>query len=80
MQHRRINGRKNGHGTDRPHLVLTEGWEIPTNKDVLLMIDAICENEEEIYPTQLGLSGCGMFLEEVNAVLNKYGYEVKEHQ
>jgi len=74
MLKRRIRGKKNDNGCDLPMQIRTNGWEIPTNDDVLDLIDAIFENEDRIYPRPK-FKGSGMFLDEI---LLRYAEYVKK--
>lgn len=64
MWMKRIMGRKNERGKDIPLMIFTQGWEIPTNDEVLQMVDVIFENEDRIYPRPQ-FKGSGMFLDEI---------------
>jgi len=65
MWKRRVNGKKNNNGGhDRPMQIMTDGWEIPTNDDILELIDVIFENEDEIYPRPK-FKGSGLFMDEI---------------
>lgn len=80
IKYRRKKGKK--HSEDFPMEINTgNAWIIPTNELVLKMIEVICDNEENIYPqsersklTGRKLSGCGMFISEVNNILAKYNF------
>ena len=77
MEKKRVEGKKNNFGKDLPMKIKTNGWQIPTNDDVLEFIEAICDNESNIYPKQKGFSGCGMFLMEIDNIFHKYGFTIK---
>lgn len=76
MEKKRMKGKKNKYGEDMPMMIKTEGWEIPTNKDILEFIDVICDNEQNIYPREKGFSGCGLFLMEIDNIFHKYGFTI----
>jgi len=76
MKKERRLGNKNKYGIDKPMFIKTDGWEIITNKDVLEIIDAILNNEENIYPRDSKFLGCEFFLGELNLILKKYDYEL----
>jgi len=64
MLKRRVAGKKNDWGIDLPMQIKTNGWEIPSNKDILEIVEAIFENENRIYPRPKN-RGASMFLDEI---------------
>jgi hypothetical protein len=71
MKMRRVDGTKNKYGNDLPLQICTNGWEIPTNDDILTMIDAVFENEDRIYPKPK-FKGAGLFMDEIIKRYGKY--------
>lgn len=74
MKMRKIQGAKNERGIDLPLQIRTNEWEIPTNEDVILIIKAIFENEDRIYPRPK-YKGSGMFMDEI---IKQYSKHIEE--
>lgn len=73
---RKTNGTKNDNGgPDLPLQIWTTGWEIPTNEDILAIIDAVFENEDRIYPRPK-FKGAGMFFDEI---VKHYAKHIEEY-
>jgi len=71
MWKRQIIGKKNQYGQDLPLQIKTDGWEIPTNEEILELIEAVFENEDRIYPRPR-FRGCSMFMDEIMKRYVKY--------